>query len=72
MAALTTLHHFEKKYCHCFTSSDTDGFFSYTVKVMVKFIRKGIYYNSIKVERNGGQKGEIFPPQAENGSKDSK
>jgi hypothetical protein len=42
------------------------------VKMVVKFIRKGIQYNMVKVGRNG-KKGVTFSiPHAKNGSEDSK
>jgi hypothetical protein len=31
------------------------------VKVIVKVIRKGIYYNGIRVGSNGKKRGETFP-----------
>jgi hypothetical protein len=41
------------------------------VKVIVKFIRKEIQYNRIKVRRNGGKGRNISCPHAGTGSKDS-
>jgi hypothetical protein len=40
--------------------------------MVVKFIRKGIWYNRIKVGGNGEKRETFYVPHVGNGSKDSK
>jgi hypothetical protein len=42
----------------------------FVVKVMQKFIRKAVYYNRTKVERNGKRRGKVPVPHAGDGSED--